>query len=144
MSSILETLPQNKGLKEFPPVNSPACAAERRARPHEGRSVLPADEASDGQRQLQTVRPHRGSLCTQAKEQSARLESVFACCRESCQRGWRLLYILTAYHRCSDVLRPFLLQFLQEACESPTMQYQGRRFARFSSRRSSSVPDAKS
>ncbi|XP_075879690.1 unconventional myosin-XV [Nelusetta ayraudi] len=44
---------------------------------------------------------------------------------ESCQRGWRLLYILTAFHRCSDVLKPFLLQFLKDACESPTMQYQG-------------------
>ncbi|KAM8723613.1 unconventional myosin-XV [Acanthopagrus schlegelii] len=44
---------------------------------------------------------------------------------DSCQRGWRLLYILTAFHRCSDVMKPFLLKFLQDACESPGMQYQG-------------------
>ncbi|XP_041673445.1 unconventional myosin-XV [Cheilinus undulatus] len=44
---------------------------------------------------------------------------------DSCQRGWRLLYILAAFHRCSDVMKPFLLKFLQDACESPGMQYQG-------------------
>uniref|UniRef100_A0A3B4T7N8 MyTH4 domain-containing protein n=1 Tax=Seriola dumerili TaxID=41447 RepID=A0A3B4T7N8_SERDU len=44
---------------------------------------------------------------------------------DSCQRGWRLLYILTAFHRCSDVMKPFLLKFLQEACSSPGVQYQG-------------------
>ncbi|XP_070778848.1 unconventional myosin-XV [Enoplosus armatus] len=44
---------------------------------------------------------------------------------DSCQRGWRLLYILTAFHRCSDVMKPFLLKFLQDACASPGMQYQG-------------------
>ncbi|XP_076608369.1 unconventional myosin-XV [Chaetodon auriga] len=44
---------------------------------------------------------------------------------DSCQRGWRLLYILTAFHRCSDVMKPFLLKFLQDACVSPGMQYQG-------------------
>ncbi|XP_074511412.1 unconventional myosin-XV-like isoform X7 [Sebastes fasciatus] len=44
---------------------------------------------------------------------------------DSCQRGWRLLYILTAFYRCSDVMKPFLLKFLQEACDSPGMQYQG-------------------
>nr|XP_046271327.1 unconventional myosin-XV isoform X2 [Scatophagus argus] len=44
---------------------------------------------------------------------------------DSCQRGWRLLYILTAFHRCSDVMKPFLLKFLQDACASPGMLYQG-------------------
>ncbi|KAJ7992012.1 hypothetical protein DPEC_G00274170 [Dallia pectoralis] len=44
---------------------------------------------------------------------------------DSCQRGWRLLYILTAFHRCSDVLKPFLLKFLQDACSSPGVNYQG-------------------
>uniref|UniRef100_A0A3Q2NXA8 MyTH4 domain-containing protein n=1 Tax=Fundulus heteroclitus TaxID=8078 RepID=A0A3Q2NXA8_FUNHE len=44
---------------------------------------------------------------------------------DSCQRGWRLLYILTAFHRCSDVMKPFLLRFLQDACDSPGMPYQG-------------------
>ncbi|XP_038136248.1 unconventional myosin-XV [Cyprinodon tularosa] len=45
--------------------------------------------------------------------------------QDSCQRGWRLLYILTAFHRCSDVMKPFLLRFLQDACDSPGMPYQG-------------------
>ncbi|KAM9745591.1 unconventional myosin-XV isoform 1-T1 [Menidia menidia] len=44
---------------------------------------------------------------------------------DSCQRGWRLMYILTAFHRCSDVMKPFLLKFLQDACEAPGMPYQG-------------------
>uniref|UniRef100_A0AAZ1XU22 Myosin XVAa n=1 Tax=Oreochromis aureus TaxID=47969 RepID=A0AAZ1XU22_OREAU len=44
---------------------------------------------------------------------------------DSCQRGWRLMYILTAFHRCSDVMKPFLLMFLQDACASPGLQYQG-------------------
>uniref|UniRef100_A0A3B3CPP3 Myosin XVAb n=1 Tax=Oryzias melastigma TaxID=30732 RepID=A0A3B3CPP3_ORYME len=38
--------------------------------------------------------------------------------KDSCQRGWRLLYILTAFHRCSEVLRPFLLKYLQQASRS--------------------------
>uniref|UniRef100_A0A3B5MJP4 MyTH4 domain-containing protein n=1 Tax=Xiphophorus couchianus TaxID=32473 RepID=A0A3B5MJP4_9TELE len=50
---------------------------------------------------------------------------VCVSCRDSCQRGWRLLYILTAFHRCSDVMKPFLLRFLQDACDSPGMPYQG-------------------
>ncbi|XP_008286228.1 unconventional myosin-XV [Stegastes partitus] len=44
---------------------------------------------------------------------------------DSCQRGWRLMYILTAFHRCSDVMKPFLLKFLQDASDSPGQQYQG-------------------
>uniref|UniRef100_A0A3Q2EKT6 MyTH4 domain-containing protein n=1 Tax=Cyprinodon variegatus TaxID=28743 RepID=A0A3Q2EKT6_CYPVA len=50
---------------------------------------------------------------------------MFVLFRDSCQRGWRLLYILTAFHRCSDVMKPFLLRFLQDACDSPGMPYQG-------------------
>ncbi|XP_071375027.1 unconventional myosin-XV [Centroberyx affinis] len=44
---------------------------------------------------------------------------------DSCQRGWRLLYILTAFHRCSDVMKPFVLKFLQDASDSPGAQFQG-------------------
>ncbi|XP_041789609.1 unconventional myosin-XV-like [Chelmon rostratus] len=44
---------------------------------------------------------------------------------DSCQRGWRLLYILTAFHRCSEVLKPFLLKYLQQASRSAGAQYQG-------------------
>lgn len=52
------------------------------------------------------------------------------CCvfRDSCQRGWRLLYILTAFYRCSDVMKPFVLKFLQDACASPGVLYQGGEF----------------
>uniref|UniRef100_A0A3B3XS65 Myosin XVAb n=1 Tax=Poecilia mexicana TaxID=48701 RepID=A0A3B3XS65_9TELE len=55
--------------------------------------------------------------------------------KDSCQRGWRLLYILAAYHRCSEVLKPFLLKYLQhssriaKACEQnlkKTFVYGGR------------------
>uniref|UniRef100_A0A3Q1H7Z5 Myosin XVA n=1 Tax=Acanthochromis polyacanthus TaxID=80966 RepID=A0A3Q1H7Z5_9TELE len=45
--------------------------------------------------------------------------------QDSCQRGWRLMYILTAFHRCSDVMKPFLLKFLQDTSDSPGQQYQG-------------------
>ncbi|KAM4749909.1 unconventional myosin-XV [Anableps anableps] len=44
---------------------------------------------------------------------------------DSCQRGWRLLYILTAYHRCSEVFKPFLLKYIQQASRSAGAQYQG-------------------
>uniref|UniRef100_A0A3Q0SMD8 MyTH4 domain-containing protein n=1 Tax=Amphilophus citrinellus TaxID=61819 RepID=A0A3Q0SMD8_AMPCI len=44
---------------------------------------------------------------------------------DSCQRGWRLLYILTAFHCCSEVLKPFLLKYLQQASRSTGLQYQG-------------------
>uniref|UniRef100_A0A3Q1GWU1 MyTH4 domain-containing protein n=1 Tax=Acanthochromis polyacanthus TaxID=80966 RepID=A0A3Q1GWU1_9TELE len=54
---------------------------------------------------------------------------LFTCplvlCSDSCQRGWRLLYILTAFHRCSEVLKPFLLKYLQQASRSAGTQYQG-------------------
>uniref|UniRef100_A0A674D7Q6 MyTH4 domain-containing protein n=1 Tax=Salmo trutta TaxID=8032 RepID=A0A674D7Q6_SALTR len=46
-------------------------------------------------------------------------------CPDSCQRGWRLLYILTAFHRCSEVLKPFLLKFLQDASRSQGVVFQG-------------------
>lgn len=93
-----------------------------------GWSLLPGDEASYCQHQLQTVR-----LLFQYIQRWLRTCSLLVClesvcmplCRDSVQRGWRLLYILTAFHRCSDVIKPFLLTFLQDACASPTMQYQG-------------------
>ncbi|XP_018424807.1 PREDICTED: unconventional myosin-XV [Nanorana parkeri] len=44
---------------------------------------------------------------------------------DSCQRGWRLLYILTAYHRCSEVLKLYLFKFLQDTCRSPGLHFQG-------------------
>ncbi|XP_023677819.2 unconventional myosin-XV isoform X2 [Paramormyrops kingsleyae] len=44
---------------------------------------------------------------------------------DSCQRGWRLLYILTAYYRCSEVLKPFLLKFLQDVGRTAGVHFQG-------------------
>ncbi|XP_066511963.1 unconventional myosin-XV [Hoplias malabaricus] len=44
---------------------------------------------------------------------------------DSVQKGWRLLYILTAYCRCSEVLKPFIVKFLQDACKSPGALFQG-------------------
>ncbi|XP_076846163.1 unconventional myosin-XV [Brachyhypopomus gauderio] len=44
---------------------------------------------------------------------------------DSCQNGWRLLYILTAYSRCSEVLKPFLLKFLYDTCKNPGSLFQG-------------------
>ncbi|XP_074867214.1 unconventional myosin-XV [Carettochelys insculpta] len=44
---------------------------------------------------------------------------------DSCQKGWRLLYILTAYCKCSGVLKPYLLQHLQESGRSPGAQFPG-------------------
>ncbi|KAH0632036.1 hypothetical protein JD844_020060 [Phrynosoma platyrhinos] len=44
---------------------------------------------------------------------------------ESCQKGWRLLYILSAYYRCSEVLKPYLLWFLQEMYNDAGMHFQG-------------------
>ncbi|NXB66953.1 MYO15 protein, partial [Struthidea cinerea] len=44
---------------------------------------------------------------------------------DSCQRGWRLLYILAAYYKCSEVLRPFLMAFLQDASRHPELPFQG-------------------
>uniref|UniRef100_A0A8C6WNH2 MyTH4 domain-containing protein n=1 Tax=Neogobius melanostomus TaxID=47308 RepID=A0A8C6WNH2_9GOBI len=46
-------------------------------------------------------------------------------CRDSCSRGWRLLYILCAFHRCSEVLKPFLVKYLLQASRSAGAQYQG-------------------
>ncbi|XP_045568610.1 unconventional myosin-XV-like [Salmo salar] len=48
-----------------------------------------------------------------------------SCKTDSCQRGWRLLYILSAFHRCSEVLKPFLVKFLLDAVCSPGVHYQG-------------------
>ncbi|XP_077019523.1 unconventional myosin-XV [Tamandua tetradactyla] len=45
--------------------------------------------------------------------------------QDSCQRGWRLLYIVAAYHSCSEVLRPHLVRFLQHAGRAPGLPFQG-------------------
>ena len=45
--------------------------------------------------------------------------------RDSCQRGWRLLYIVAAYHSCSEVLQPHLTHFLQDVSRTPGLPFQG-------------------
>ncbi|KAM5262806.1 unconventional myosin-XV [Ctenodactylus gundi] len=45
--------------------------------------------------------------------------------QDSCQRGWRLLYIVTAYHSCSEVLYPYLRRFLQHVSRTPGLPFQG-------------------
>lgn len=59
----------------------------------------------------------------------ARHSSDVALCvcprRDSCQRGWRLLYIVAAYHSCSEVLQPHLLRFLRDVSRTPGVPFQG-------------------
>ncbi|XP_040830480.1 unconventional myosin-XV [Ochotona curzoniae] len=45
--------------------------------------------------------------------------------QDSCQRGWRLLYIVAAYHSCSEVLQPYLIRFLQDVSRTPGLPFQG-------------------
>ncbi|XP_023369828.1 unconventional myosin-XV [Otolemur garnettii] len=45
--------------------------------------------------------------------------------QDSCQRGWRLLYIVTAYHSCSEVLHPHLTRFLQDVSRTPGLSFHG-------------------
>lgn len=45
--------------------------------------------------------------------------------RNSCQRGWRLLYIIAAYHSCSQVLQPYLVRFLRDVSQTPGLPFQG-------------------
>ncbi|XP_078518827.1 unconventional myosin-XV [Lissotriton helveticus] len=44
---------------------------------------------------------------------------------DSSQRGWRLLYILSAYYKCSEVLKPYLFRYFQDICRSPGLHFQG-------------------
>ncbi|XP_075415257.1 unconventional myosin-XV [Tenrec ecaudatus] len=45
--------------------------------------------------------------------------------QDSCQRGWRLLSILAAYHSCSEVFQPHLLHFLHNTSQTPGLPFQG-------------------
>ncbi|XP_069916157.1 unconventional myosin-XV [Oryctolagus cuniculus] len=45
--------------------------------------------------------------------------------QDSCQRGWRLLYIVAAYYSCSEVLQPYLTRFLQAVSRTPGLPFQG-------------------
>ncbi|RWS08857.1 unconventional myosin-XV-like protein [Dinothrombium tinctorium] len=43
--------------------------------------------------------------------------------QDSCQRGWRLFSILTAYFGCSDNLRPYLLKYLETSAYDKRRPY---------------------
>uniref|UniRef100_A0A8C6Q8H4 Unconventional myosin-XV n=1 Tax=Nannospalax galili TaxID=1026970 RepID=A0A8C6Q8H4_NANGA len=45
--------------------------------------------------------------------------------QDSCQRGWRLLYIVAAYHSCSEVFYPHLIRFFQHVSWTPGLPFQG-------------------
>ncbi|KAK2492703.1 hypothetical protein MC885_002875 [Smutsia gigantea] len=45
--------------------------------------------------------------------------------QDSCQRGWRLLYIVAAYRSCSQVLQPHLVRFLQDVSQTLGLPFQG-------------------
>nr|XP_003420708.1 unconventional myosin-XV [Loxodonta africana] len=45
--------------------------------------------------------------------------------QDSCQRGWRLLSIVAAYHSCSEVFQPYLLRFLQDMSQASGLPFQG-------------------
>ncbi|XP_032896838.1 unconventional myosin-XV [Amblyraja radiata] len=44
---------------------------------------------------------------------------------DSIQRGWRVLYILTAYYKCSEVLKPYLFKLMETVCRMPGASFQG-------------------
>lgn len=43
--------------------------------------------------------------------------------RNSCSRGWRLLTLLCCWFVCSDILKPFLLTYLQQNAADPSRTY---------------------
>lgn len=44
-------------------------------------------------------------------------------CSKSCLRGWRLLTLLCCWFTCSDILKPFLLTYLQQNGSDPSRTY---------------------
>ena len=51
--------------------------------------------------------------------------SVLSSHSDSCARGWRLMMICTAYHGCSDLLRPYLFRFLQVTASDTKREFHG-------------------
>lgn len=43
--------------------------------------------------------------------------------RNSCLRGWRLFALLCCWFTCSDILKPFLLTYLQQNAADPSRTY---------------------
>lgn len=46
--------------------------------------------------------------------------------RDSAQQGWRLMTILTAYNDCSDVLKPYLFNYLEQNAYDQQRANQGQ------------------
>ena len=44
---------------------------------------------------------------------------------DSCQRGWRLFSIIAAQFTCSDLLKPYLFKFLENAAYDKRRAYHG-------------------
>ena len=51
--------------------------------------------------------------------------NIFLPFRDSCSNGWRLFIILSGYLQCSDVLRPYLVHFLQSTSNDPKREFHG-------------------
>ena len=47
---------------------------------------------------------------------------------DSCQRGWRLFSIIAAYFTCSDVLKPYLLKYLETNAYDKRRAFHGKTF----------------
>ena len=87
------------------------------------RSILTRQELPESQR---TPAPSWRLLAWPSRAVATRSVSLCVCsCRDSCQRGWRLLYIVAAYHSCSEVLQPHLVRFLQDVSRTPGLPFQG-------------------
>lgn len=44
---------------------------------------------------------------------------------DSCQRGWRLMAIITAYYKSSEVLKPYILKYLESNAYDTKRPYNG-------------------
>ena len=44
---------------------------------------------------------------------------------DSCQKGWRLMAIITAYYKASDVLKPYLFKYLESNAYDSKRPYNG-------------------
>ena len=50
--------------------------------------------------------------------------------QDSCQRGWRLFSIIAAQFTCSDLLKPYLFKFLENAAYDKRRAYHGTALVR--------------
>ena len=46
--------------------------------------------------------------------------------RDSAQQGWRLFTLVSSYFDCSDVLKPYLFNFLEQNAYDQQRQHQGK------------------